>query len=154
MIPTTNDQFVVRVDHTLFEGNRLTARYFYDNFARENNAALLAFNSENRWRTKNFTLSDSHTFGSRVVNTATVTYAKNPFVRSPLSTPDAKDWTALGCVSCNPTSPPGEPTDWNVSIARGLNVRVDTAFQSYMTNLHVVDTLSWATAEPPGLRRG
>jgi hypothetical protein len=147
LIPTNNDQFVVRADHNLFEGNRLTGRYFYDNFARENNAALLAFNSENRWRTKNFTLSDSHTFGSSVVNTATVTYAKNPFVRSPLPTADAKDWAALGCVSCNPTSPPGEPTDWNVSIARGLNVRVDTAFQSYMTNLHVVDTLSWATGD-------
>ena len=111
MIPTTNDQYVVRVDHTLFEGNRLTARYFYDNFARENNAALLAFNSENRWRTKNFTLSDSHTFGSRVVNTATVTYAKNPFVRSPLSTRTPR--TGRRSVVCRATPrrlPASQPT--------------------------------------------
>lgn len=141
-IPTDDDQFVVRIDHALSNNNKLNGRFFYDNFSRQQNEALLDFNSENRWRTKNFTLNDQHVFSPKLINTATLTFARNPFVRSPLPSKGAKNWAELGCVSCRQLAPDSEPTDWAVSINRGFGVRVSTAFQSYMTNWHVVDNLS------------
>lgn len=143
LLPTDDDQVVARVDHQLTAKNRVSARFFYDNYANQANASLPAFNTEFRWRTKNMTLSDVHTFGTSIVNTATVTYANNPFIRSPVAT-NPHGWGDLGCISCVPLGGPDEPTDWFLSVNRGLTLQVNTAFKSYMTNWHVTDNVTWA----------
>jgi len=141
--PETNDQFVARIDHQLTAKNRLSLRGFYDNTTRTLNANLPAFNSDFRWKTKNLTLSDVHIFGANVVNTATVTYAKNPVQRRPLPTEGAKTWKDLGCISCvNLGDSTGANTQWGVTFT-GFGFGTESPFTSFMTNWHATDSITW-----------
>ncbi|MBZ2184173.1 MAG: carboxypeptidase regulatory-like domain-containing protein [Bryobacter sp.] len=142
-LPTEEDQVTIKLDHAFSDKNRTYFRMFFDDFRRNQNNGLLAFNSQNNWVTYNATLSHSTVFSPSLVNTATATVARNTFVRAPLATEGALDWAALGCRSCISLSPPGVPTDWSISIANGFGVRVDTNFQSYMMNYQFIDNLTW-----------
>jgi hypothetical protein len=74
LLPTDDDQVVARVDHQLTAKNRVSARFFYDNYANQANASLPAFNTEFRWRTKNLSVNRGLTLQ---VNTAFKSYMTN-----------------------------------------------------------------------------
>jgi hypothetical protein len=141
-VPTDDDQTTLKIDHSFTDNNKFSFRWFWDDFRRRANEALPSFNSANNWTTHNFTFNDTHIFSPTVVNTLTFLYAGNDFVRAPLPT-DPVDWTALGCVSCETLAPPGNPTDWAISIANGFGVRVSTAFISRQKNFQIIDTMQW-----------
>src|SRR5260370_1070818 len=141
-LPTNDAQLAMKIDHAISRNNKLSLRYFWDDFTVEQNAALPAFNSANNLATHNATLNDTHVFNPAVVNTFNFTFARNTFIRSPLVTAPAANWADLGCKSCVSLSPPGVPTDWALSISSGLNLRVNTNYFSYMQNYQYSDTLS------------
>ena len=47
-IPTDDDQFVIRLDHSPSKDNKLNGRFFYDKFRRQQNEALFDFNKVSR----------------------------------------------------------------------------------------------------------
>jgi hypothetical protein len=141
-LPTNDGQLAMKLDHAISSANKMSLRYFWDDFTVRQNAALPAFNSANNWVTHNATLNDTHIFTPAVVNTFNFTFARNTFIRSPLVTSPAKNWADLGCKSCVSLSPPGVPTDWALSISSGLSLRVNTNYFSYMQNYQYSDTLS------------
>ncbi|MBM3762049.1 MAG: TonB-dependent receptor [Acidobacteria bacterium] len=142
-LPTEEDQITIKFDHNFSDKQRTNFRMFFDDFRRNQNAGLLAFNSQNNWVTYNATLNHATVFSPSLVNSATLTVARNTFVRAPLATEGALDWAALGCRSCISLSPAGVPTDWAINISNGLGVRVDTNFNSYMMNYQFIDNLTW-----------
>ncbi len=142
-LPTEEDQITIKLDHAFSDKNRTNFRMFFDDFRRNQNSGLLLFNSQNNWVTYNATLNHSTVFSPSIVNSATVTAARNTFVRAPLATTPALDWAALGCRSCISLSPSGVPTDWAITISNGFGVRVDTNFNSYMMNYQFIDNLIW-----------
>lgn len=142
-LPTEEDQVTIKLDHNFTEKQRTNFRLFFDDFRRNQNAGLLLFNSQNKWVTYNANLNHSTVFSPNLVNNATLTVARNTFVRAPLTTQPALDWAALGCRSCISLSPQGVPTDWAIGISNGLNVRVDTNFQSYMMNYQFIDNMTY-----------
>jgi TonB dependent receptor len=71
-----------------------------------------------------------------------LTIARNTFIRGPQVT-NPPTWAALGCTGCIPLAPPDVPTDWAVSVANGLSLRVPTNYFSYMMNYQFIDTVSW-----------
>jgi hypothetical protein len=141
-VPTNDNQVVTKIDHSFSNANKFSIRYFWDDTFNVQNTVVPAFNSQNNWVTHNGTVNDTHIFTPRLVNVATVTVARNTFIRSPLVTNPA-DFAALGCQSCIPLSPPSVPTDWAVSVAGGIGLRVPRNYFSYMMNYQFVDTVSW-----------
>ena len=141
-IPYIDDQFTGRVDHNLNDHSRLMLRYFLDDTHYTNNDALLVFNSAYNWVTHNAALSHTYTFGPTATNTATFTYNRNTFIRSPLKTGKDETWAALGCLSCIVVHPDSVPTDWNISINGGVGIRSSTAFFSYMQNFQLIDSFN------------
>ncbi len=123
-LPTNDAQLAMKIDHSFSPANKLSLRYFWDDFTVQQNAALPAFNSANNWVTHNATLNDTHIFSPAVINTFNFTFARNTFIRSPLVTSPAKNWADLGCKSCVSLSPAGVPTDWALTISSGLSLRV------------------------------
>jgi hypothetical protein len=141
-LPTNEAQVVAKVDHSFSQNDKLSARFFWDDSFTELNALLPAMNSGNDWPTENGTLNETHIFRPNLINAATLTIARNTFIRGPLKT-DPPDWAALGCHSCVSLAPPSVPTDWAVSVQNGVGLRVPTNFFSYMMNYQFIDTLSW-----------
>jgi hypothetical protein len=141
-IPYTDDQFSGRLDHNFSDRNRLMLRYFYDDYRYNNNDALLNFNSVYDWATQNAAVSHQFILSPTATNTATFTFNRNTFIRSPLPTGKDESWAALGCVSCVVTHPDSVPTDWTISIASGVGIRSSTAFLSYMQNEQFIDSFS------------
>ncbi|MBC7925935.1 MAG: TonB-dependent receptor, partial [Bryobacteraceae bacterium] len=142
-IPQTDNQGVAKFDQMIGDKHRFSLRYFFDDYFRLNNDGLLDFNSQFNWATHNATINDTHTFSPNVTNVATITFNRNTFIRSPLSTPaGASSWAELGCRSCPQLAPAGVPEHWNVAINNGFNVRSSTAFFSYMQNWQGIDNLS------------
>ncbi|HEY6989579.1 MAG TPA: carboxypeptidase regulatory-like domain-containing protein [Bryobacteraceae bacterium] len=141
-VPTNDNQVVAKIDHSFSNANKFSIRYFWDDTFNIQNTVVPAFNSQNNWVTHNGTINDTHIFTPRLVNVATVTVARNTFIRSPLVTSPA-NFAELGCQSCVPLSPPSVPTDWAVSVASGIGLRVPTNYFSYMMNYQFVDTVSW-----------
>ena len=142
-LPTGEDQFTIKFDHSISDKQKVNFRFFFDDFRRNQNSGLLLFNSQNNWVTYNSTLNHSYVFSPNLVNTATATLARNTFVRAPLVTAPALDWAALGCKSCISLSAPGVPTDWAITISNGFGVRVDTNFNSYMMNYQFIDNMTY-----------
>ncbi len=120
-------------------------RYFFDDSFNIQNTVVPAFNSQNDWVTHNGTISDTHIFSPSLINTANLTIARNTFIRSPLVTSPA-NFAALGCLSCVSLSSPGVPTDWAVTVANGIGLRVPTNYFSYMMNYQFLDTISWTVS--------
>lgn len=141
-IPYIDDQFTGRIDHNLSDRSRLMLRYFYDDFHYTNNDALLAFNSAYDWASHNAALSHQFTLSPTTTNSATLTFNRNTFIRSPLATSPDQTWAQLGCISCIVVHPPSVPTDWNISINGGVGIRSSTAFFSYMQNWQFVDNFN------------
>ncbi len=141
-LPTEEDQYTMKLDHSFSDKNKASLRYLYSDYRINFNHTLPDFNSRNNWSTHNVTLNDSHIFSPTVVNNATFTFARNTFIRSPLPTTGAKDWAALGCGGCVSLAPPGNPTDWSINVQNGFNARINTAFFSYMQNYQFIDTLT------------
>jgi hypothetical protein len=139
-LPTEEDQYTIKLDHGFNDKNRASLRYFYSDYRVNFNHSLPSFNSNNNWSTHNVTLQDSHIFSPSIVNNATLTFARNTFIRSPLPTEGATDWAALGCTSCFALA--DNPTDWSINIQNGLALRVNTAFFSFMQNVQFVDTVT------------
>src|SRR5260370_971850 len=109
-LPTNDAQLAMKIDHAISRNNKLSLRYFWDDFTVEQNAALPAFNSANNWATHNAPLNDTHVFNPAVVNTFNFTFARNTFIRSPLVTAPAANCADLRCQSCGSLSPPGPRT--------------------------------------------
>ena len=141
-LPTDESQVVAKVDHSFSNSDKLSARLFWDDSYTELNAGLPAMNSGNDWPTENGTLNETHIFTPSLVNAATLTIARNTFIRAPLAT-NPGTWADLGCRSCVSLAPPSVHTDWAVAVQNGLGLRVPTNFFSYMMNYQFIDTLSW-----------
>ena len=141
-IPYIDDQFTGRLDHNFSDRNHLMLRYFFDDFRYTNNDALIDFNSAYNWATHNAAISHQYTFSPTTTNTATLTFNRNTFIRSPNKTGKAESWAALGCVSCVVVHPDDVPTDWNISISGGVGIRSSTAFYSYMQNYQFIDSFN------------
>ena len=142
-LPTNDYQVVTRIDHSISDKNKLSVRYFWDDNFNLTNYAVPAFNGSNNWITHNVTVNDTHIFTPALVNAATLTVARNNFIRAPqVSTP--ANWAALGCtVTCVPLAPPNIPTDWIVGINNGLGLGIATNYLSHMMNYQFIDTMSW-----------
>lgn len=68
---SNDDQALVRVDHQLTSKNRLTARYFYDDYSfQEQTSPITAFYGLDRFLNRNLLVSDTHTFSSNLLFTA------------------------------------------------------------------------------------
>jgi hypothetical protein len=141
-LATNEAQVTAKLDHSLSGKDKLSIRYFWDDSYTELNAGLPQMNSGNDWPTHNGTINETHIFTPNLVNAATVTIARNTFIRGPLKT-DPATWADLGCKSCVSLVPPSIPTDWSISINNGIGLRVPTNFLSYMMNYQFIDTLSW-----------
>jgi hypothetical protein len=141
-LPTEEDQYTTKLDHSFSDKNKASLRYLYSDYRINFNHTLPQFNSNNNWSTHNVTLNDSHIFSPTIVNNATFTFARNTFIRSPLPTEGARDWIALGCATCVSLAGAGNPTDWSININNGFNARINTAFFSYMQNYQFIDTLT------------
>ena len=141
-VPTNDNQVITKIDHSISNANRIFIRYFWDDNYTVANTVVPAFNSQNNWVTHNGTINDTHIFSPTIVNSAVLTIARNTFIRSPQVTSPV-NFAALGCQSCVPLAPPGVPTDWAVSVASGIGLRIPTNYNSYMMNYQFVDTLSW-----------
>ncbi len=140
-LPTRENQVIARLDETVSAADKFNIRYFFDDSFNQQNAGLPAFNSNNDWPTHNGTINESHVFSPNLVNLATFMVARNTFIRGPVATSPA-NWAALGCQSCTNIAPSAIPTDWSITTANGVAIRVPTNFRSYMMNYQVVDTLS------------
>lgn len=141
-LPTKDNQVVAKIDHSFSNSDKLSVRYFWDDYFTELNYSLPAFNGQNDWVTHNITLNETHIFSPTIVNAATLMVARNNFIRDPLAT-DPKNWAALGCVSCVPLAPANIPTDWILSISNGTGVGIATNYLSHMMNYQFIDTVSW-----------
>ncbi len=141
-IPYTDDQFTGRIDHNFSDRSRIMVRYFFDDNHYNNADSLIAFQSTYDWPTHNAAISHQYTFSPTATNTATVTFNRNTFIRSPLPTPAAPDWASLGCVSCVVVHPPSVPTDWSLSVSGGIGVRSSDAYFSYMQNFQFIDSFN------------
>ncbi|MGA7341325.1 MAG: carboxypeptidase regulatory-like domain-containing protein [Terracidiphilus sp.] len=141
-LPTRDNQVIARMDESLSAADKFNLRYFFDDSFNEQSAGLPAFNSNNDWPTHNGTINETHIFSPSLVNLATFMVARNTFIRGPQVTSPA-NWAALGCQSCQNIAPANVPTDWAISAANGMSIRVPTNFRSYMMNYQFVDTMSW-----------
>ena len=141
-LPTNEAQVTAKLDHSFSNKDKLSVRYFWDDSFTELNALLPAMNSGNDWPTHNGTINETHIFTPSLVNAATLTIARNTFIRGPLKT-DPASWADLGCRSCVSLAPASVPTDWSIMINNGVQLRVPTNFFSYMMNYQFIDTLSW-----------
>ncbi len=90
-IPYSDDQFIGRLDHNFSDRNRVMLRYFLDDNHYLNNDALQVFNSDYDWVTHNAALSHQFIFNPTTTNTATFTFNRNTFIRSPLPTSPDRD---------------------------------------------------------------
>jgi Carboxypeptidase regulatory-like domain len=142
-VPTNDNQVVAKIDHSFSSANKLSFRYFWDDNFNVTNFSLPAFNGTLDWVTHNFTLSDTHIFTPALINSATLTVARNVFYRSPEVTSPA-NWAALGCTpTCIPLAPPNIPTDWILGISGGLGLAIATNYRSFMMNYQFIDSLTW-----------
>jgi len=142
-LPTNDDQVVTRIDHSISDSNKLNFRYFWDDNLNRANYAVPSFNGVNNWITHNFALNDTHIFTPSLVNAATLTVARNNFIRAPEVTNPA-NWADLGCkATCVPLAPPNIPTDWILGINNGLGLGIATNYLSHMMNYQFLDTISW-----------
>src|SRR5215831_19189625 len=141
-LATNEAQVTAKLDHSLSGKDKLSIRYFWDDSYTELNAGLPQMNSGNDWPTHNGTINETHIVTPNLVNAATLTIARNTFIRGPLKT-DPATWADLGCKSCVSLAPPSIPTDWSISINNGIGLRVPTNFLSYMMNYQFIDTVSW-----------
>ena len=141
-LPTNEAQVTAKVDHSFSNNDKLSVRFFWDDSFTQLNALLPQMNSGNDWPTENGTINETHIFRPTLVNAATLTIARNTFIRAPLVT-NPPDWAALGCKSCVSLAPPSVPTDWALFVTNGVQLRVPTNFLSYMMNYQFIDTLSW-----------
>jgi hypothetical protein len=141
-LPTNEAQVTAKLDHSFSNADKISFRYFWDDSFTELNAGLPQMNSGNDWPTHNGTINETHIFTPSLVNAATVTIARNTFIRGPLVTNPA-NWAVLGCKSCVSLAPPSVPTDWAIAISNGVGLRVPTNFFSYMMNYQFIDTVSW-----------
>src|SRR3982750_2998844 len=82
-VPTNDSQVVARLDHSFSNADKINFRYFWDDSFNVQNAGLPAFNSENDWPTHNGTINETHIFTPALVNAATLTIARNTFIRGP-----------------------------------------------------------------------
>jgi hypothetical protein len=142
-VPTNDNQVVAKIDHSFSNANKLSVRYFWDDYFNVTNYSLPAFNGTLDWVTHNGTVNDTHIFTPSLINVATLTVARNIFYRSPEVTTPA-NWGALGCTpTCVPLAPPNIPTDWILGISGGLGLSIATNYRSFMMNYQFVDSLSW-----------
>jgi hypothetical protein len=142
-LPTNDNQVVAKIDHSFSAKNKFSGRYFWDDSYTVLNYAVPAFQGQNDWVTHNLTLNDTHIFSPTLINAATLTVARNNFLRAPEATTPA-NWQALGCVStCVPLAPPSVPTDWIVGVNNGLGLGIATNYLSHMMNYQFIDTISW-----------
>ena len=70
---------------TLTNSNKRSARLFWDDSYPELGAGLPAMNSGNDWRAENGILTETHIFTPNLVNAATLTIARNTFIRAPFA---------------------------------------------------------------------
>lgn len=141
-VPNNDNQVVAKVDHSISDKNKLSVRYFWDDNFNVTNYAVPAFNGTNDWVTHNITVNDTHIFTPALVNAATLTVARNNFLRSPQVSSPA-NWADLGCKSCVPLAPANIPTDWILGITNGLGLGIATNYLSHMMNYQFLDTMSW-----------
>ena len=142
-LPTNDNQVVAKIDHSISNANKLSVRYFWDDYFTVLNYSLPAFNGTNDWVTHNVAINDTEIFTPTLVNAATLIVARNVFYRSPEVTTPA-NWAALGCTpTCVPLAPPNIPTDWILGISGGLGLGIATNYRSFMMNYQFVDSLSW-----------
>jgi len=142
-VPTNDNQVVAKIDHSISNANKFSARYFWDDYFNITNYAVPDFNGTLDWVTHNIALNDTHSFTPSLVNAATLTVARNVFYRSPQVTNPA-NWSALGCTpTCVPLAPPNIPTDWILSINGGVGLNIATNYRSFMMNYQFADSLSW-----------
>ncbi len=142
-LPTRENQVIAKLDESISGNDKLTLRYFFDDSFNAQNAGLPAFNSNNDWPTHNGTINETHIFSPALLNLATFTVARNTFIRGPQVT-NPINWAGLGCLSCVNLAPASIPTDWSISAANGLSIRVPTNFRSYMMNYQYIDTISYS----------
>jgi hypothetical protein len=142
-VPTNDNQVVAKIDHSFSSANKLSVRYFWDDYFNVTNYSLPDFNGTLDWVTHNFTVNDTHIFTPSLINVATLTVARNVFYRSPEVTSPA-NWGALGCTpTCVPLAPPNIPTDWILGISGGLGLSIATNYRSFMMNYQFIDSLTW-----------
>ena len=141
-VPNNDDQMVAKIDHSFSNANKLSVRYFWDDNNNLTTFALPNFKGSLDWVTYNTTLNDTHIFTPSLINSASLTVARNNFFRMPQVTSPA-NWTALGCASCIALAPSSIPTDWILNISGGLGLSIATNYMSHMMNYHFVDTVSW-----------
>src|ERR1700722_4614088 len=142
-LPTRDNQVIAKLDLAISSNDKLSARYFFDDSFNAQSAGLPASNSNNAWPTHNGTINETHIFTPSLLNLATFLVARNTFIRAPQVTNPAT-WAALGCLSCVPIAPPSIPTDWAISGANGMAIRVPTNYRSFMMNYQFLDTVSWS----------
>jgi hypothetical protein len=146
--PTTDDQFIVRLDHTFSPKDTLNFRYLFDNvdiaqpiqpFAIFGSIATPGFGVTDTARFQNYAINEIHLFGPSWINEATFAYIRSATVfNQPANTVNARDFGFTYPVVTDPAISGGFPYFPELGIsgfnAIGLNdsaptPRVDNIFQ-------------------------
>jgi hypothetical protein len=146
--PTRDDQFLVRLDHSLSPKDSLNLRYLFDDveiaqpiqpFAIFGSIATPGFGVTDTARFQNYAISETHLFGPNWINEAKFAYIRSASVfNQPANTVNARDFGFTYPIVTSPTISGGFPYFPELGIAGfnaiGLNdsaptPRVDNIFQ-------------------------
>src|SRR5215469_1578219 len=90
-------EFLGRVDHSLSDIDKISARYFYDRFSQPSvldPANILTYSDSSTIVSQNALLSETHVFGPELVNEANLSYSRVASARLPPA--GAPSMTSLG----------------------------------------------------------
>jgi Carboxypeptidase regulatory-like domain len=107
-----DDQYLLRLDHELTKKDRLTVRFFYDDYQfQEQTSALTDFYGQDKFLNRNWLISEVHTFGPNLILTGAVGYTTAGRVRAAVL-----PLTVQAAGATVPLASPGSPDQTTITI--------------------------------------
>ncbi len=138
-------QFVVRVDHTVNESNKLFGRYYYNNDTSNGLGAgdnIPGTNHDKLFRNQNVALNWTHTFSPTLLNSATVGFTRLGHFRSPTKSIAWRDFGGPPFASSSGLAAQATG-DMYVNISGSLTSSGDGVFRQNRQTYQYSDTLNW-----------
>ena len=78
-----DDQYLLKIDHQLTEKDRITARFFYDDYQfEEQTSPLTAFYGQDKFLNRNLVIAETHTLGPNLILTGAFGYTNSGRTRT------------------------------------------------------------------------
>jgi hypothetical protein len=139
----TENQFLVRVDHTIDQKNRMFGRYFYNNdngFGLGAGSNIPGNNHTKLFRNQDVALNWTHTFSPTLLNSASLGWNRLFHNRFPDIN---QSWGTFGGPPASIPSTPRHRGDLYVGISGSLGTSGDGTFLQNRTTSELSDVLSW-----------